>query len=49
MGQGMLTGQVAPPAQRYSLRADLAAWRAAVRGLRDNPLLTHLRMAERRR
>ncbi len=49
MGQDILSGQVAPPAQRYSLRDDLAAWRSAVRGLRDNPLLTHLRLAERRR
>jgi hypothetical protein len=45
----MLTGQVAPPAQPYSLRADLQAWQAAIRGLRDNPLLTHLRLAEQRR
>lgn len=49
VGQALLTGQVAPPAQRYSLRADLAAWQAALRGLRHNPLLTHLRLAERRR
>lgn len=49
VGQGILTGQAAPPAQPYSLRADLGAWRAALGGLRDNPLLTHLRLAERRR
>jgi hypothetical protein len=45
----MLTGQVAPPAERYNLREDLRAWVAAVRGLRENPLVTHLRLAEQRR
>jgi hypothetical protein len=45
----MLTGQVAPPAERYNLREDLRAWVAAIRGLRDNPLVTHLRLAEQRR
>lgn len=49
VGQGMLTGQAPPLAERFSLRADLAAWYAAVRGLRDNPLLTHLRLAKQRR
>ncbi len=49
MGHGILTGQVAPPPERYDLREDLAAWAEAIRGVRDNPLVTHLRLAERRR
>lgn len=49
MGHGILTGQVAPPPERYSLREDMCAWVAAIRGLRDNPLVTHLHLAEQRR
>lgn len=45
----MLTGLVAPPSERYNLREDLRAWASAIRGVNDNPLVTHLRLAEQRR
>ena len=49
MDERVCHGPVALPAQPYNLWADLAAWRDAIRGVRENPLVTHLRLAESRR